>query len=175
MAVLGGGAVSYERGTPVVAGVCCPRASERVRQRACGEREFFIDNLLVRIHFIFVMIRWTGLAPWGFELPFPGSLTSTFLDERCWRDQKEDAHNAHSFFTSSASAAAVSLCLSLLCSVWAHQPSASTHQTLVPRGASPGVGAKPNRPRQRLKGPRRPGGASRCLQRARGPASRSRH
>ena len=25
------------------------------------------------------MIRWTGLAPWGFESPFPGSLTSTFL------------------------------------------------------------------------------------------------
>ena len=25
------------------------------------EREFFIDNLLVRIHFIIVMIRWTGL------------------------------------------------------------------------------------------------------------------
>ena len=39
----------------------------------------FIDNLLVRIHFIIVMIRWTGLAPWEFEFPFPGSLTSTFL------------------------------------------------------------------------------------------------
>ena len=34
------------------------------------EREFFIDNLLVRIHFIIVMIRWTGLAPWEFEFPF---------------------------------------------------------------------------------------------------------
>ena len=44
------------------------------------EREFFIDNLLVRIHFIIVMIRWIGLAPWGFEFPFPGSLTSTFLE-----------------------------------------------------------------------------------------------
>ena len=45
-----------------------------------AEREFFIDNLLVRIHFIIVMIRWTGLAPWEeFEFPFPGSLTSTFL------------------------------------------------------------------------------------------------
>ena len=43
------------------------------------EREFFLDNLLVRIHFIIVMIRWTGLAPWEFESPFPGSLTSTFL------------------------------------------------------------------------------------------------
>ena len=43
---------------------------------AVGEhREFFIDNLLVRIHYIIVMIRWTGLAPF----PFPGSLTSTFL------------------------------------------------------------------------------------------------
>ena len=44
-----------------------------------AEREFFIDNLLVRIHFIIVMIRWTGLAPWEFEFPFPGSLTSTCL------------------------------------------------------------------------------------------------
>ena len=34
------------------------------------EREFFIDNLLVQIHFIIVMIRWTGLAPWEFEFPF---------------------------------------------------------------------------------------------------------
>jgi len=25
------------------------------------------------------MIGWTGLAPWEFEFPFPGSLTSTFL------------------------------------------------------------------------------------------------
>ena len=33
------------------------------------EREFFIDNLLVRIHFIIVMIRWTGLTPWEFEFP----------------------------------------------------------------------------------------------------------
>jgi len=43
------------------------------------EREFFIDNLLVRIHCIIVMIRWTGLAPWEFEFTVPGSLTSTFL------------------------------------------------------------------------------------------------
>jgi len=42
------------------------------------EREFFVDNLLVRIHFIIVMIRWTGVAPREFEFPFPGSLTSTF-------------------------------------------------------------------------------------------------
>ena len=42
-------------------------------------REFFIDNLLVRIYHIIVMIRWTGLAPWGFEFSFPGCLTSTFL------------------------------------------------------------------------------------------------
>ena len=43
------------------------------------EREFFIDNLLLRIHFIIEMIWWTGLAPWEFEFSFPGSLTSTFL------------------------------------------------------------------------------------------------
>ena len=44
-------------------------------------RDFFIDNLLVRIHFIIVMIRWTGLAPWELEFPLPGSLTSSFLYE----------------------------------------------------------------------------------------------
>ena len=32
------------------------------------------------MHFIIVMIRWTGLAPWEFEFPFRGSLASTFLD-----------------------------------------------------------------------------------------------
>ena len=31
---------------------------------------------------IIVMIRWSGLVPWGFELSFPGSLTSTFLSTR---------------------------------------------------------------------------------------------
>ena len=36
-------------------------------------------KLLLRIHFIIVMIRWTGLAPWEFEFPF--SLTSTFLEQ----------------------------------------------------------------------------------------------
>ena len=34
------------------------------------DREFFIDNLL---------ICWTGLAPWEFKFPFPGSLVSAFL------------------------------------------------------------------------------------------------
>jgi len=34
-----------------------------------AEREFFIDNLLVRNHFIIVMIRWTGLAPWECDPP----------------------------------------------------------------------------------------------------------
>ena len=51
-----------------------------------GAREFLIDNLLVRIHFIIVMTRWTGLAPWEFESLFPGSLTSTILaySKRKW-------------------------------------------------------------------------------------------
>jgi hypothetical protein len=31
--------------------------------------------------FEFAMIRWTGLALWKFESPFPGSLTSTFLEK----------------------------------------------------------------------------------------------
>jgi hypothetical protein len=49
----------------------------------CGpnprEREFFVGNILVRIHFGIVIIWWTGLAPWEFEFPFPGGLISTFL------------------------------------------------------------------------------------------------
>jgi len=66
-----GAAVFYERGTPVMQ--VLPPCLERLRAR-----KFCIDNLLVRIHFIIVMIRWTGLAPWEFEFPFPGSLISTF-------------------------------------------------------------------------------------------------
>ena len=58
------------------------KESERERERE-GEREseraFVIDNLLVRVHSIIVMIRWTGLAPLEFEFSFSGSLTSTFL------------------------------------------------------------------------------------------------
>ena len=34
-----------------------------------------IDNLLVRIHLIIVMIKWTILAPWEFEFSFPGGFT----------------------------------------------------------------------------------------------------
>ena len=43
---------------------------------AWSVKEFFIDNLLVRIHFIIVMIWWTGLALWEFEFHFSGSLSS---------------------------------------------------------------------------------------------------
>jgi len=46
--------------------------------RWSAQRVFFIDNLLVRIHFIIVMIWWTGLAPWEFESPFPGDQRSVF-------------------------------------------------------------------------------------------------
>ena len=49
------------------------KASHRVGDT---QREFFIDNLLVRVYRCF----WcTGLAPWEFEFPFPCSLTSTLL------------------------------------------------------------------------------------------------
>ena len=39
-----------------------------------------VTEVTVRIHVIIVMIRWTGLAPWEVDFPFPGSLTSTFLN-----------------------------------------------------------------------------------------------
>jgi len=62
-----------------------PHIAHRSRQpsaipRRVLEREFFIDNLLVRIHLIIEMIWWTSLAPWKFEFSFPGSLISTFLE-----------------------------------------------------------------------------------------------
>ena len=67
MVVLGGVAVSYERGNPwklleVEADLAGDLADDRVLGGA-QQREFFSDNLLVRIHFIIVMTRWTGLAP----------------------------------------------------------------------------------------------------------------
>jgi hypothetical protein len=67
----------------------CGMAGTNTSAERKREREFFIDNLLVRIHFISVMIRWTGFAPWGFEFPFPGSLISTFLieDDTCEQDR----------------------------------------------------------------------------------------
>ena len=46
------------------------------------ERDFAIDHLLVRVHLIIVMIRWTGLSPWRVEFPFPGSRTCTVLHEK---------------------------------------------------------------------------------------------
>ena len=70
--VLGGVVVSYERGTPVAlhaSSVC------RAAPTDSSEREFFIDSLLVRIHYIIVMIKWTGLAPWEFEFTDSGART----------------------------------------------------------------------------------------------------
>ena len=46
---------------------------------SCRERKFFFVNILVGIHFIIMMIWWTGLALWAFEFFFSGSLISTFL------------------------------------------------------------------------------------------------
>ena len=64
----------------------------------CRERDFFIDNLLVRIHLIIVMIRWTGLAaPWEFEFPSPGSLISTFPGEFVCLFGRADLVSAGSF------------------------------------------------------------------------------
>ena len=53
---------------------CVSRVLLRAAVPGDAEREFFIDNLLVRIHLIIVMIRWTGLAPWEFELLFQVAL-----------------------------------------------------------------------------------------------------
>jgi len=59
------------------------RFGTRTRPRAPRhlQREFFIDNLLVRIHFIIVMIRWTGFAPWE-GICTPGSSGVSAKDRR---------------------------------------------------------------------------------------------
>ena len=44
-------------------------------QDRVSKREYFIDILLVRNHFIIVMIRWTGLVPWEFKFYVPCRLT----------------------------------------------------------------------------------------------------
>jgi len=66
MVVLGGVAVSYERGTPVHMLGGPESVLVRAPCPAPLERGFFIDDLLVRIHYIIVMVKWTGLAPWEF-------------------------------------------------------------------------------------------------------------
>ena len=57
---------------------CCRNAPHpgafSVQNWRVGGREFFIDNLLVRIHIIIVMIRWTGLAPWECYLDGEGGV-----------------------------------------------------------------------------------------------------
>ena len=50
------------------------QARPGLRRRCLSEREFFIDNLLVRIYLIIVMIRWTGLVPWEFDFFFQVAL-----------------------------------------------------------------------------------------------------
>ena len=42
----------------------CGESSER-------DKEFFVDNLLVRIHFIVEVICWTDFAPSEYEFLFP--------------------------------------------------------------------------------------------------------
>ena len=53
-----------------------------------AREKFFIDNLLVRIHFIIVMIRWIGLAPrvpathaFGFQVSLSGHPTQVVSPE----------------------------------------------------------------------------------------------
>ena len=53
-------------------GECCCVLRDKCWEGS--EREFFIDDLLVRIHFIIVMIRWTGLAPWEWKVSLFGGV-----------------------------------------------------------------------------------------------------
>ena len=82
--------VSYERGTvDYDPAHDLDRVIKRSGFEVQREREFFIDNLLVRIHLIIEMIRWSGLAPWdldrvikrsGFEVCSASSLLLSSLE-----------------------------------------------------------------------------------------------
>jgi hypothetical protein len=81
-------AAKREREAPLRAAMPPPSAGscpevlppiERPTRPVHTERDFFIDDLLVQIHCIIVMIRWTGLALWEVRFPFPGSRIYTFL------------------------------------------------------------------------------------------------
>ena len=73
------GGVKHEDSVAANSLVCFDKAKTEHGTSDAGNEKKIIDNLLVRIHFIIVMIWWTGLAPWEFEFSFPGSLTFTFL------------------------------------------------------------------------------------------------
>ena len=60
------------------------------------EREFFFDNLLVRIYFIIEMIWLTSLVPRELEFTFSGSLTSTFQGSSFLFSMRNRVHDAHS-------------------------------------------------------------------------------
>ena len=49
-----------------------------------GEREFFIDNLLVRIHFITEMINRTGRVKWVFDFPAGHAFGSVWWSPGTW-------------------------------------------------------------------------------------------
>ena len=51
--------------------------THRPKSTGTREREFFVENLQVRIHFNIEKLWWTGLAQREFEFPLPGSLIST--------------------------------------------------------------------------------------------------
>jgi hypothetical protein len=53
---------------------CAARFYPQLPKPTQRERDLVTDNLQVRMHYIIEMIWWAGLAPWEFELPFPGSL-----------------------------------------------------------------------------------------------------
>ena len=55
-----------------------------------------IDNVLVRNHFIIVMIRWTSLASWEIEFPVHGRLRGcgVVLRERGGRGKESERERA---------------------------------------------------------------------------------
>jgi len=63
--VLGAGVGAHQFLTREVMRTLVSKKNETSRETS-REKEFFIDNLLVRLHFIIEMIWWTGLAPWEF-------------------------------------------------------------------------------------------------------------
>ena len=95
--LVAGFGVSPYRSCPTLPTLSYTKLNAGDKEEVETKREFSIDNLLVRIHLIIVLMWWIGLAPWEFEFPFRGSLTSTFLTlphpslyKGCAGDKEED-------------------------------------------------------------------------------------
>ena len=63
--------------------LCDVEVRINVRRWYLCQKEFFTDNLLVRIYFIIEMAEWISLAAWEFEFPITGTCATWRCASTC--------------------------------------------------------------------------------------------